>query len=83
MPARKRGRQEAELDSSIVAIDTTHRKEEENPTLVKLRSMWQFAAFMQYLFLFGRVVKVDDDFDMDVSLIGPLTYYSLMQKRRC
>lgn len=34
--------------------------------LTRLRNTWQFAAFMQYLFLFGKVVKVDDEFDMDV-----------------
>ncbi|KAL1306800.1 hypothetical protein AAFC00_005458 [Neodothiora populina] len=61
MPARKRGRQEADLDSSVVAVEIP----QDNPTLTKLRSMWQFGAFMQYLFLFGRVVKVDEDFDMD------------------
>lgn len=65
MPARKRGRQEAELDNSVVAMEET----KENETLIALRNMWQFAAFMQYLFLFGKVVKVDEDFDMDVSII--------------
>lgn len=65
MPARKRGRQEAELDNSVVAMEET----KENETLTALRNMWQFAAFMQYLFLFGKVVKVDEDFDMDVSII--------------
>lgn len=65
MPAHKRGRQEAELDNSVVAMEET----KENETLTALRNMWQFAAFMQYLFLFGKVVKVDEDFDMDVSII--------------
>lgn len=63
MPARKRGRQEAELDNSIVAVEAPVV----NETLVKLRSMWQFAAFMQYLYLFGNVVKISEDFDIDVS----------------
>lgn len=63
MPARKRGRQEADLDSSAVAAPAP----KVNDTLTRLRNMWEFAAFMQYLFLFGKVVKVDEDFDMDVS----------------
>lgn len=64
MPARKRGRQEAELDNSLVAVPEEPAVSE---TLLRLRNMWQFAAFMQYLFLFGKVVKVDENFDMDVS----------------
>lgn len=34
--------------------------------LAKLRNMWEFASFMQYIFLFGHVVKIDDDFDIEV-----------------
>lgn len=74
MPARKRNRQEADLDSSVVAIEAPQH----NPTLNKLRNMWQFSSFMQYLFLFGKVVKVDEDFDMDVS---PDQLYSLCTLR--
>lgn len=91
MPARKRGRQEAELDASLVADATamidaaesgtvypgtgiaatttttaTTPLKDPHPMLTRLRNTWQFAAFMQYLFLFGKVVKVDDEFDMDV-----------------
>ena len=41
--------------------------------LEKLRSTWEFANLMQYIFIFGRVVKVDEDFDIEVRLIcrGP------------
>jgi len=66
MPARKRGRQEADLDNnngSMAAVEAPKA----NDTLAKLRNMSEFAAFMQYLFLFGKVVKVDEDFDIDVS----------------
>ncbi|KAK4553184.1 hypothetical protein LTR86_009714 [Recurvomyces mirabilis] len=34
-------------------------------TLQKLRNMWQFASFMQYIFLFGHIVKIDDDFNIE------------------
>jgi hypothetical protein len=28
--------------------------------------MWEFASLMQYIFLFGNVVKIDEDFDIEV-----------------
>lgn len=33
---------------------------EEPTTLQKIRSMWEFASLMQYLFFFGKAVKLDD-----------------------
>ena len=35
-------------------------------TLKELRSMWEFASLMQYIFLFGNAVKIDEDFDIEV-----------------
>ncbi|GAB7348671.1 hypothetical protein MBLNU459_g7034t1 [Dothideomycetes sp. NU459] len=61
MPARKRSRRDAGLDSSVADVEEI----KDNPLLTKLRNMWEFASFMQYLFIFGRAVKVDEDFDMD------------------
>lgn len=40
----------------------------DNPLLTKLRNMWEFASFMQYVFIFGKAVKIAEDFDMDVSM---------------
>ncbi|KAH0173718.1 hypothetical protein KCU67_g1139, partial [Aureobasidium melanogenum] len=62
MPARKRARQEAETDNSIVAVE---KAQPHNETLVRLRNMWQFAALMQYMYLFGKPVKIDPEFDME------------------
>jgi hypothetical protein len=28
--------------------------------------MWEFASLMQYIFLFGNAVKIDEDFDIEV-----------------
>lgn len=39
---------------------------EAQTTLKKLRNMWEFASLMQYIFLFGHVVKIDDDLDIEV-----------------
>jgi hypothetical protein len=40
-------------------------------TLTTLRNMWEFASLMQYIFLFGHVVKIDEDFDVEVCAASP------------
>jgi hypothetical protein len=61
MPARKRGRAEMEVDEAV----------SEPPTipslLVQIRNTWEFASLMQYLFFFGKAVKLDD-IDVEVGL---------------
>jgi len=59
---RKRARDEADLDSSIVPVEQSSS----NKTLQKLRNMWQFASLMQYIHIFGSVVKIDEDLDIEV-----------------
>lgn len=62
MPRYKRTREDAELDLPVEpAVPEEHQE-----TLAKLRNMWQFASLMQYIFLFGHVVKIDEDFDIEV-----------------
>lgn len=34
--------------------------------LTKLRNMWEFSNLMQYIFIFGRAVKIDEDFTIEV-----------------
>lgn len=34
--------------------------------LDRLRNMWQFSNLMQYIFIFGKAVKIDEDFDIEV-----------------
>lgn len=70
MPARKRARHEAELDKPIAAAE---KAKPHNETLVRLRNMWQFAALMQYMYIFGKPVKIDPDFDMEVCAHPPTT----------
>jgi hypothetical protein len=62
MPRYKRTRDDAELDLPVEAQVAPENLE----TLTKLRNMWEFASLMQYIFLFGHVVKIDDDFDIEV-----------------
>lgn len=63
MPRYKRTRDEAELDLPSLEPEVPPEKEE---MLSQLRNMWEFASLMQYIFLFGHVVKIDDDFDIEV-----------------
>jgi hypothetical protein len=40
---------------------------EETPSMLKrIRSMWEFASVMQFIFIFGKAVKIDEDFDIEV-----------------
>ena len=34
--------------------------------LDKIRNMWEFASVMQFIFIFGKAVKIDEDFDIEV-----------------
>jgi len=59
---RKRARDEADLDSSVLPVEQSQH----NEALQKLRNMWQLASLMQYIHIFGSVVKIDDDLDVEV-----------------
>ncbi|KAI8295819.1 Histone-lysine N-methyltransferase ASH1L [Colletotrichum sp. SAR11_240] len=48
---------------TIEEIDDIQREE---PTLLhRIRSQWQFANLCQWIFLFGKVVKIDDSLDTE------------------
>lgn len=55
--SRKRGRQEMEVESA---------PPQESSALDRIRNMWEFANLMQYLFLFGKAVKVDEGLAVEV-----------------
>lgn len=61
---RKRTADVAELDLSREPVAAVPA--EEQAMLSRLRNMWEFASLMQYIFLFGHVVKIDDDLDIEV-----------------
>ena len=54
--ARKRGRHEME------AIEPP----KELALLERIRNMWEFAALVQWIFIFGRAVKIDENLDIEV-----------------
>ena len=39
---------------------------QESSLLTQLRNMWEFANIMQYIYIFGKAVKIDEDFDIEV-----------------
>lgn len=61
---RKRTADAAELDVALEPVAAVPA--EQQAVLARLRNMWEFASLMQYIFLFGHVVKIDDDMDIEV-----------------
>ena len=59
MPARKRAREEVEA-ADVPPVQP------KDPLLAKLRNTWEFANLMQYIFLFGKAVRIDEDFGIEV-----------------
>ena len=59
MAPRKRGREE---------MESLEQPAQEQSLLTRLRNFWEFANIMQYIFTFGRAMKIDEDFDIDVRL---------------
>lgn len=59
---RKRTRDEMEASPP-------EEKKQEPGLLQRIRNMWEFASVMQYIFMFGKAVKIDDDFDIEVRLV--------------
>lgn len=56
--SRKRGRMEMESSEPAVGLSLLDR----------LRNMWEFANLMQYIFIFGKAVKIDEDLIIEVTL---------------
>ncbi|KAI4229115.1 MAG: hypothetical protein LQ349_006440 [Xanthoria aureola] len=55
MTSRKRGR--AEMESSEPAPEPT--------LLQRIRNTWEFSNLMQFIFIFGKAVKIDEDFSVE------------------
>lgn len=56
--SRKRDR--AEMESSELTAEPS--------MLTRLRDMWEFSNLMQYIFIFGKAVKIDEEFTIEVGL---------------
>jgi hypothetical protein len=58
--ARKRALHEVEGGAA--------RPPKEPSMLHRIRNMWQFANLWQWIFIFGKAVKVDDGLDIEVCI---------------
>lgn len=58
--SRKRGQQEME------STEPSAPAPKEPGLLERLRNMWHFANLAQWIFLFGKTVKLDEDLDIEV-----------------
>lgn len=66
--SRKRALRDAEAEPDGPAPATAQDAPEHASLLQRVRNTWQFANLFQWIFLFGKVVKIDDSLDIDVSL---------------
>lgn len=58
MVSRKRTRSEVDAP--------TEQPREEPGLLTQLRNSWEFANLMQYIAIFGKPMKIDEDFGIEV-----------------
>ena len=70
MPSRKRTHSEA-----TAPPPAPH----ELSLLERIRKLWQFANLCQWIFLFGRIVKIDDSLDAEVRAISCISPGSLFR----
>lgn len=67
MPStRKRTLRDVESDVVSSAPETPKEPPKELSLLQRIRNTWQFANLFQWIYLFGKVVKIDDSIDIDV-----------------
>ncbi|KAJ5679402.1 hypothetical protein N7462_007646 [Penicillium macrosclerotiorum] len=79
MGPRKRSRSEA------VAVPEQQPSEEPG-MLQRIRNCWEFASLMQYIHIFGHVMKIDEDFgieDLEDECLKPEPSYKLLEIGLC
>ena len=54
---------------------------QDDTMLIKLRNMWEFSNLMQYIFIFGKAVKIDEDFTIEVLLTHNATRLRTRKRR--
>lgn len=64
--SRKRARRDTEPEEHTEPAKNAG----ELSLLQRIRNTWQFANLFQWIYLFGKVVKIDDSIDVDVSRIS-------------
>lgn len=71
MVSRKRSRSDA--------VAAPQQQPEEPGLLQRIRSSWEFASLMQYIHIFGKVMKIDEEFEIEVRLL--VARYDLSEVR--
>jgi hypothetical protein len=64
--SKKRGRQEME----------GVQPQEERPMIERIRNMWEFANLAQWIYIFGKAVKIDENLDIEVGRVFNLVIIS-------
>ena len=68
MVSRRRNHSEAD---AAPAQQNQHQQSAEEPGLLhRLRNCWEFANLMQYLSMFGKIMKIDEDFGIEVYILS-------------
>lgn len=52
-------------------------RDNDSTLLSRIRNMWQFANFCQWIYIFGKTAKIDDAIDIEVN-IHPIFFCSLI-----
>ena len=61
--SRKRVRRDVEPEEHVQPADAPA----DASLLQRIRNTWQFANLFQWIYLFGKVVKIDESIDIEVS----------------
>jgi hypothetical protein len=46
--------------------------QEERSMIERIRNMWEFANLAQWIYIFGKAVKIDEDLDIEVGRVRNL-----------
>lgn len=55
-------------------LDVNHGPANESSLLGRVRNMWQFANLCQWIYLFGKAVRIPDDVDIEVRNLASPSY---------
>lgn len=69
-----RRRNHSEADAAPAQQNQQQQQPAEEPGLLhRLRNCWEFANLMQYISMFGKVMKIDENFGIEVNSFLPLS----------
>jgi hypothetical protein len=70
--SKKRGRQEME----------DAEPQEERPMIERIRNMWEFANLAQWIYIFGKAVKIDENLDIEVGSLQSCSHFACLRIHR-